>query len=304
MTATLARLAGCTLLALPVAAPVTAQHGHAAVPESVEVPPDGVELPMMEFGGRPVVEVTIADQGPFRFILDTGADISVVDAALSRELSLPGLAPGIVVAAGGGDPPPAVSIRELHVGDAILHGVIAAVMPLATLLVGKNAPRGVLSAASFPGHLLTYDLRAKRIAIAEGELGAADSSGIFQYLASDALPTVPIRIAGREVRVHVDTGSASGLTLPARFLREIELASEPRVSGKVKTPLGESSCSCAEVKGPVELGPFRLAPGEVEFADVQSGSDQPVGQIGCRVLRDFLVTLDSSHRRIRFARPE
>jgi hypothetical protein len=29
-----------------------------------------------------------------------------------------------------------------------------------------------------------------------------------------------------------------------------------------------------------------------------------VGQIGCRVLRDFLVTLDSSHRRIRFARPE
>jgi hypothetical protein len=89
-------------------------------------------------------------------------------------------------------------IHDVHIGDAVLEDMIAAVVPLGGLLQGENAPHGVLSAASFPGYLLTYDYPGKRILIRQGALASADSKSIFQYTEDQVLPTVPVRIAGHD----------------------------------------------------------------------------------------------------------
>jgi Retroviral aspartyl protease len=47
-------------------------------PAGIEVPKDGVTIPMQDMGGRPVVEIKINGKGPYRFILDTGAVTTVV----------------------------------------------------------------------------------------------------------------------------------------------------------------------------------------------------------------------------------
>ena len=60
-----------------------------AAPKRVEIPATGVSLAMQDFGGRPVVEVFVNDKGPFRFILDTGANISVASIELDKELAFP-----------------------------------------------------------------------------------------------------------------------------------------------------------------------------------------------------------------------
>ena len=177
------------------------------VPSSIEVPRDGVTVPMLDMGGRPVVELKINGKGPYRFILDTGAVTTVVSDELSRELSLTPPA-GVQVASGGGGTAPAiVVIHDLRIGDATLEGLIAAAMPLGGLLNGEDAPRGILSAASFPGCLLTYDYPGKRILIKRGVLEAADSRTIFQCNEDQVLPTVPVRIAGHDTQVHLDRGS-------------------------------------------------------------------------------------------------
>jgi hypothetical protein len=177
--------------------------------------------------------------------------------------------------------------------------MIAAIMPLGGLLKGDDAPRGILSAANFPGCLLTYDYPGKRMLIKRGALEAADSRSIFQYSEDQVLPTVPVRIAGHDTQVHLDTGSPFGLVLPVKFLTELPLASPPREGGKVRTGGGEFPVSTAHVDGTIELGKYKLDPGEVRFSDARPGPGPSIGNLGYEVLRRFVVTVDSKNRRIK-----
>jgi len=272
---------------------------HIPVPARISVPPDGITVPMQDMGGRPVVELKINGKGPYRFILDTGAMTTVIADDLSRELSL---APpqGLHVASPDGETVPAiVMVDDLGIGDATLEGVIAAVMPLGGLLKEENAPRGILSAASFPGYLLIYDYLSSNIAIRKGSIDSADFKTSFQYNEDQVLPTVPIRIAGHETQVHLDTGSGFGLTLPVKFLKELPLASQPKEAGKARTHAGEFAVSVARIDGAIELGKYKVDLNEVRFSDVRPGPGPATGNIGYDVLRHFVVTLDSKNRRLR-----
>jgi Aspartyl protease len=268
-------------------------------PAGIEVPRDGLTIPMQDMGGRPMVDLRINGKGPYRFILDTGAVTTVVSDELSRELSLTPPAGAQVASVGGGPAPAIVVIHDLRIGDATLEGIIAAAMPLGELLKGEDAPRGILSAASFPGCLLTYDYPGKRILIKRGALEAADSRSIFEYTEDQVLPTVPVRIAGHDMQVHLDTGSPFGLVLPLKFLTELPLASQPKEAGRVHTGGGEFPVSSARVDGTIELGKYKLDLDEVRFSDARPGPGPTVGNIGYDVLRHFVVTLDSRNRRIR-----
>jgi predicted aspartyl protease len=257
---------------------------------------------MQDFGGRPIVDVRVNGKGPYRFILDTGASMTVIDAALKAELKLPTM-PGMRAAAPGHGPAPEiVSVDSLSVGGARLRGVTAALMPLGAFLTGEQAPRGVLSASVFPGHLVTFDYPSRRIVLKRGALERADSTTTHAYGEDDPLPTVPIRIAGREMRVHLDTGSSSGLMLPARFLEELPLASKPQPGGTAKMHGGEVAVTKARVDGPIAIGRYTLDLAEVSFADLKPGFGPPRGNIGFQVLRQFVVTLDSRNRLVRLAR--
>lgn len=181
----------------------------------------------------------------------------------------------------------------------MLEGLITVAMPLGHLLQGENPPHGILSAANFPGYVLTYDYPGKRISIKKGALDSADSKTSFQYAQDEDLPTVPVRVAGHGIRVHLDTGSGYGLTLPVKFLAEIPLASQPKEAGRVRTGGGEFPVSIARVNGTVELGKYKLDLDEVRFSDARPGPGLAVGNIGHDVLCHFVVTLDSKNRRIK-----
>src|SRR5258708_161374 len=81
-TATLAILTG--LLA--------AQHhlpASATAAQKIELPAGGTSAAMGDLGGRPIVDVSINGTGPYRFILDTGASMTVIADDLKIELALP-----------------------------------------------------------------------------------------------------------------------------------------------------------------------------------------------------------------------
>jgi hypothetical protein len=252
---------------------------------------------MQDFGGRPVVQVRINDKGPYRFILDTGATITIVGEEISKGLSLAGA--GVSAApAGHGPTASIVTINSLRVSEAAIGAFMAAVMPLDTFFKDSNAPVGVLSASSFAGCLLTFDYPGKRISIKPGSLGVADSRTIFQYMDSDDLPMLPVRVAGHETRIHLDTGSAFTLTLPRKFLAELPLRSQPQDSGVARLPGGTVPVSVAAVDGAIEIGKYQLDIPQVRFADMRPGGEIGPGNVGYAVLRDFVVTLDSKNRRI------
>jgi hypothetical protein len=284
--------AGCLTLLLALAAAVIvpcSATSAADVDPKIEVAAEGASVPMLDIGGRPVVEVKINGKGPFPFILDTGAMFSVIDSGLSEELSL-------------GD---GASIKELMIG-AIKMTDLEVEDGSITAMFGKveKPPRGVLSALSFPGYLVTFNYPGKKITLRKGALPEADGRKIFGYGADEMLPIVPVKIAGHEVKVHLDTGAPFALALPTKYKDQLPLTAPAIEKGKAKAHAGEFPIFTGVVDGDIEVGEFKLPSRDIAFNDVvPHPGATPQGQLGYAALRDFVVTLDSGNRRIQFARP-
>ena len=256
----------------------------------LELPPEGASMPMLDIGGRPVVEVKISGKGPFPFILDTGATQTIIDPDLSEEL------------ASSGDHNP---VKELAFGPVKATGVEALVLPV-TAMFGKidKPPRGALSAQSFPGYLLRFDYPGKKIILRKGALPDTDGRTIFAYGTDDPLPVVPLKVGGEEVKVYLDTGAPFALALPTKYKDQLRLAVPAVEKGKAISHSGEFPIFKGTVEGDIEIGEFKLPSRDVAFTDVSlHPGAPPQGQLGYAALRDFVVTLDSANRRVQFARP-
>jgi aspartyl protease len=274
-------------------------HRSPPPPERVELHTAKTAVPMELFGGRPVVGVHINGRGPFPFILDTGAGGTVVSRELARELGLPDRGQTLAGRPGASAPVPAMVTRidRLELGEAQVSGLFAVALDLSTVLTGDQAPRGVLSAASFAGLLITFDYPKRRVELRAGELPAADGDTIFGWEAGDPLPAVPIRLNDLTLKVDLDSGSASGITLPQKYADVLRLKSKPVAARGEKTVDGESKASVATLDGAAKLGRFAISNPRIRFVE-----GIPIGKIGDEVLQEFVVTLDSKNRRIRLER--
>jgi hypothetical protein len=278
-----ARRAAASLLA----ALACAAFPPCGLADALAVPVQGATIPMLDFGGRPVVEVTINGKGPFRLVADTGAAETVLDSSLAAELSLRDTD---------------VQLDEMRIGPIVFRELRAFVAPLSGLLRGEAAPRGVLSASVFPRHLLTFDFPRRHLLVRAGALPEAQGRTVFSYAGAD-LPSIPVRVAGREITVHLDTGAPYALALPTRYMKELPLSGEPVQRGTARTHAGSSAIYVASVAGEIAIGDFTLPTRELRFTDVVPDRHAaPKGQLGSEALRDFVVTLDAGNKRVRMER--
>jgi Aspartyl protease len=262
---------------------------NAAEPK-VTIPAGTASIPMLDFGGRPGVNVRINGQGPFAFVVDTGASHTVLDSSLADELSLP--------AAAGGS-----TIKQIEMEGVTVHDLPVMAGPLLRM-PGKENPRGVLSALAFPGYLFTFDFPHREITIRFGALGEPNSKTIFSYESGDP-PSVPVKVAGREYQVHLDTGAPFPLALPTKYKDEVPLEGALEEGHKARTPSGEFPIYKGSLKGEIEIGGEKLSVHEIFFSDaVPHPGATPRGQIGCAALRDFAVTLDARNNRLEFTKSE
>ena len=246
----------------------------------VDVPAAGTTLAMLDFGGRPMVDIRINGK---------------VDESLARELTLP--------AGGEMGGRAVVTIDEFRVGDCVLRGLRAGSMGgMLSSVSGPNGPRGVLSAAAFPGHLVVLDYPGKRVSIKPGALPVADNRRVFEYRPDEILPVIPVRIAGHEYRIHLDSGSPSAVTLPTRYAVELPLEAPPVTIGTARTVAGSFAVQAATVKGAVEIGEFTVDVPQIKFSDLRPGAEPGIGNVGGLFLKSFIVTFDSANRRVQFER--
>lgn len=251
---------------------------------------------MLDIGGRPMVDVAINGKGPYPFILDTGADFTAIDETLAAELNLPSATPV--------DSEQTVRIVDFAVGDFVVHDFKAGRMPsLVRAIAGERPPRGVLSAAAFPGWLVVFDYPGRRVTIAPGALASADNHRIFEYGADEELPVIPVNVGGHEYRIHLDSGSPGGIMLPMKYIEELPLAAAPVNVGTARTVAGSFPVQSATLNGTISIGEYTLEGKEVRFSDLRPGPKPGIGNVGGRVLRDFVVTFDARNRRLKLEKP-
>ena len=156
--------------------------------------------------GRVVVPVRINGQGPFRFIVDTGADHSTISPALVQLLGLkPESQPMLLQGITGSAQVSFVTVDRLQAGELTLAPTELPVV-WADVMAGAD---GILGAAGLNQKALIIDFQRNRVAIARHVALAlrTDAIKIHTLPATHGLITLEMHVGTVRVLAVLDTGS-------------------------------------------------------------------------------------------------
>jgi hypothetical protein len=251
----------------------------------------------MHFSGtRPAVEVKVNGQGPFFFLIDTGAAGQArIDSSLAEKL---GLKPVGNVASSDAGAAAQQSLKEfrldsLTVGDITFENVTAYSR---TYNTSSYLPHldGILGFALFEKLLLTLDYPAARVRISPGELPAPDGRTILPLKDCDGNPCAAIRIGTETVDALLDSGNSRAIDLSGSMMSRLRLITFPRTIGTGGSVSGEFSVREVQIADAIRIGNLTLRDPVVTFAD----PFQEVN-IGSTFLRRYVITFDQQHHRVR-----
>ena len=277
------------VLALASAASAAPSRGEPAQTASV---------PMLFSGTRPAVEVRVNGQGPFFFIVDTGAagPPARADAALAAKLGLK--TTGTAQASDGSGPVVPISevmISSISLGSLTKRSVEALSRDYGG---GEFTPKldGILGLAFFEDVLLTLDYPGRRISLTKGALPPADGKTILDYELVEGSIVVAANLAGKPIKAIIDTGNIRSVDVPSDWLRPLRFASFPRPAGRSTSVSGTGTVREGALSDPLVVGNHRIDTPLVTFS-----KDYVDASFGSAFLQHYVVTIDQRNRRIRIA---
>jgi predicted aspartyl protease len=167
--------------------------------------------------GRVLAPVRVDGQGPFRFIVDTGATVSALSPVLVARLGLePGRAPVRMQGVTGTAVVPTARVARLEAGALRLHDLE---LPVVQPQVFAEAD-GILGVEGMRGNRLDIDFAADRVTISRSRGDAAPHGFMVVPVRRrrDRLLVVDARIGGVRGRAIIDTGAER--TLGNRLLQQ------------------------------------------------------------------------------------
>jgi aspartyl protease len=286
---------------LVLAAIVTWASGHAQQANSTDSAPKfPIEIPLRLDGDMPVIEVMVNGKGPFLFAIDTGAEGGPrLDSSLVEKL---GLKPSGQIREGdpsGRNPRMAETVKldSIEVGGLRFTGVDA------TSRNYKNSPRplaadGIIGLGLFPDYLLTLDFPGKVVRISRGELPKADGLEILDYKNEHGVPLIELNVGSTKINAHLDSGNMIGaFVLPTSFVEKLTPTSKPIVVGKARSASGEMEIKQVQINEMVRLGRHEFPDATITFPALSD-----IGNVGAKILSQFVVTFDQQHQRVRLTR--
>ena len=256
--------------------------------------------------GRLRAPVFINGAGPFEFIVDTGANGSVVARAVADRLDLPRSGEMLLRGVTGSEKARAVLVDSLALGDLRTS--------LATLLIGSEALEGAdgfLGTGSLLDMTVLLDFRRSVLAISESEQSVhLETEAIPIDLSRAHLTSVEARINDKPVTAIIDTGA--GGSIGNRALLELVLDRRPRSrADQIVGTTEQVHDGNTYALPPVKLGSLWFAGVRISIADVSlfqhfDLTSKPALIIGMDVLSGLdAMSIDYGARvlRIRARRP-
>lgn len=259
---------------------------------------------------RMTVPVQIAGAGPYRFIIDTGSERTVIARELARNLGLPAGRTVNVVAMSGTSRVGTVVIPSINVSTVPDIGAIHA----PALKAVDLGALGLLGIDTLRDHRIDIDFEAGQMSVTPSvkrkktppkqpdEIVVRAKSLFGQLIVTEA------SYEGRRIRVILDTGSpvsvgnGAMLRLVRRHTRGIEPTTLISATG------GLVQADFAYVEN-VRVGGITFSNMPVAFADVAPFKrfeldDRPALFLGMSTLKSFRrVQIDFANREVRFLMP-
>ena len=218
--------------------------------------------------GRVVAAVMVDGKGPFRFIVDTGANRSTISPRLAAALGLtPSSAQSIRVAGITGIAEMAsVPIKALQAGDLIIADARFPVVS-APMTAGTD---GILGAAGLAQEKLLVDFRHDRVVITRSGDDAVPMgfTRLWATRLKGGLLSVPGRVGSISVNAVIDTGS--GRTLGNLALYHALYGDRARGDALATRVFGATqqvSTGTLQPTPPLDLGAIKVGGAQIVFGD-------------------------------------
>src|SRR6266404_5764057 len=276
-----------TFLLVILASSVCAQNSTVAV------------APMQMRGWMPVIEVKLNGQGPFAFMIDTGAGMQAdIDPSVAARLKLRSNGRAI-----NGDPSgendrevETATIDSIAFSNAEFRNVTAVVRPQR---ITKDYPEvdGILGFALFTDYLLTLDYRSMQVRVARGTLPTVNGTDILNFEIENHIPVIEVVIGKIRVPAHIDSGNfVAGFILPEEIAEQLQLLTQPVTVGRARSVSNQIQLKQAQLKDTIRIGGFDFPQPTITFPALSDTN------VGFKVLREFALTFDQKNRRVKLAR--
>ncbi|MBV8685117.1 MAG: aspartyl protease family protein [Alphaproteobacteria bacterium] len=263
----------------------------------------GDDVAAREVETRLSVDVRVNGRGPYSFVVDSGADTSVVGLHIARDLELPLGTPALLNNMTDRNIVDRVKVDSLSVGPSTIRDLqLPALRELdvgGAGMIGIDALRRQRLMLDFEKHLIKVEDAARPPRREPGEIV------VVAQLRRGQLILTHVRIGGLSLDAVVDTGSQ--ITIGNKALRDKLMRRHANL--RKITAIGVTGKEMELQVGTIDelrLGPVTLANVPMAFADVPPFeafglSDRPALLLGTDLLETFRrVSLDFRARKVRF----
>ena len=305
-----------TLLASPGAAESESRKPRPVRVEPAAMPPlapavidddlliGGDDVAARKVRTRMTVEVGINGTGPYRFLVDSGADSSVVGWRIARGLNLPAGRPAILNGITASAEVQRVLVDELRLGPSVIRS-----LELPALEERDLGGQGMLGIDALVHQRLMLDFEKRLIKVEDSAKPAPRLDGEIVVTARrrrGQLILTEVRAAGLPVEAVVDTGSE--ISIGNRKLRDKLIRGNKdkfvtvQVTGVTGVTVPLELVRVAELRvGSITMRDVPLAFADVPPFEVFGLKNEPALLLGTDLLETFrLVSLDFKARKVRF----
>ncbi|MBK8862406.1 MAG: aspartyl protease family protein [Sphingomonadales bacterium] len=297
------------LLAM-LATPVAAETGGR--PPALQTPAADEVATGLDRSLRMTVPVMINGQGPFDFVVDTGADRTVISEELAKQLNLPQSGTATLHAMGGSAKVKLVSIKTVQVSTNIAKRVEAAALPRRN--VGAD---GLLGIDSLKNQRIVMNFQSNTMRVEPAsvpEEAVPEDSDLIIVTAKTRLGQLVMVDAdanGQKIWVVVDTGAQNSIAntrlraLLVKRVPETEIKSISMVD-----VLGRTTPAEYTIVSKLRIGGVSMGNAAIAFADAHPFrlfglTRKPSMLLGVESLRSFRrVSVDFATRKVKFLLPE
>lgn len=253
--------------------------------------------------GRIVASVMINGRGPFRLLVDTGANSSMISTRLADTLGIDYSSAATVMLNGvtGSALMPAVEIERLQSGALVLKNQQVIVL---TAQMTASAD-GILGMAGLRDRLLIVDFKRGRVSIKRSQKNASDFIRVPAERMPSGLLVARANVDGIRALAIIDTGAES--TLGNRALQQALRSSRRAVTVPVLGATPHIAIGDMTAIGNIAVGDANISGARVTFGDFHVFGkwellDRPALILGMDVIGTVdMMMIDFRHMEISFS---
>lgn len=248
-----------------------------------------------------VVEAQWDKHGPYHFLIDTGASVTLISPELAARYGgknpFPPGTPLVRVKSAEGETAllAPTMLRRVELDGARFEDVQALIYDCAPLSAHLGMKiDAILGFPLFRETLLTLDYPHSQVILQRRGAAATIMGSTIPFNNDRKTPIIAVRLGDRTFAALIDSGSDAALSLNPVGLNPV-FAVPPRPGATVGTLTGDRAQQVGRLADTLIIGDYKLVRSVADITD-------ELASLGGGILKNFTVTFDQEHNQVTFQR--